>query len=384
MGLPGESFASQAGVWDNEFMENKGKPETEQSKTKKILVIRLSAIGDVVRTVPAVYSIRQTFPDATIHWLVEDRCADILEGFPAVNALKQVPRRGWKKMGLLKRIPAVFRFIRELRREKYDLVIDFHGILKSGLYARFSGCGRRVGYSKPIAKEWNTLFINEKIPAVSGTISRYDRNFLLPRYFNSSASEINPGLPISDTDKKAAESFLAKYGIGIKTAVFLYPGTSARGRYKRWEPGKYGKLADMIQLQLQLPVVVGWGPGEEKIVEQVLEASSTTPVILPPTKMKELAAFIAASQVFIGGDTGPMHIASLMGTPVVTIFGPSDPVINEPARFTSFRIVTVKADCSPCRNRKCSHLKCLTAITPEMVMKALKEIRQEMKHNSHT
>ncbi|NOZ13086.1 MAG: glycosyltransferase family 9 protein [Acidobacteria bacterium] len=349
-----------------------------QSEPEKILVIRLSAIGDVVRTVPAVDAIRQIFPAATIHWLVEDRCAAILKGFPAVDELKQVPRKGWKKMGLLKRIPAVFRFIRGLRREKYSLVIDFHGILKSGLYARLSGCKRRAGYPKPIAKEWNTLFTNEKIPAVTGVMSRYDRNFLLPRYFDRNVTEQNPGLPVSAEDRKKAESFLAKYGIGLKTAIFLYPGTSSRGRYKRWSPENYGKLADMIQLQLQLPVLVGWGPGEENIVDRMLETANAAPVVLPSTSMKELAAFIGASRVFVGGDTGPMHISSLMGTPVVTIFGPSDPVVNEPARFTPFKIVTIKADCSPCRNKKCPHLKCLTAVTPETVMAALSELMQKI------
>ncbi len=358
-------------------MKKEMEPTPSTAVPEKILVIRLSAIGDAVRTAPAVYAIRRTFPDAVIHWLVEDRCADILTDFPMVDKLKLVPRRIWKKMGILKRISSFFCFIRKLRRENYDLVVDFHGILKSGLYGRLSGCKRRIGYPKEIAKEWNTLFTNEKIPAVSGPLSRYTRNFLMARYFDTNVTEINPGLPVSSDDKQIAQDFLAKYGIGLQSAVFLYPGTSARGRYKRWAPGNYAKLSDMIQLKLQMPVLIGWGPGEEEIVDQLMENASEAPVILPATTMKELAAFIGASRVFIGGDTGPMHIASLMGTPVVTIFGPSDPVINKPARFTPFRIVTASVDCSPCRNKKCSHLKCLTAVTPNMVMDSLKAVLSE-------
>ncbi|MCK5878525.1 MAG: glycosyltransferase family 9 protein [Holophagae bacterium] len=359
-------------------MTKETKPQTSRTVAEKILVIRLSAIGDAVRTAPAIQAIQSTFPNAVIHWLVEDRCADILAGFPGVE-LKLVPRRAWKKMGILKQIPSFFRFIRGIRREHYDLVVDFHGILKSGLYAWLSGCKRRVGYPKSIAKEWNTLFTNEKIPAFSGPLSRYARNFLLARYFNPTVKEENPGLPVSFDDRKMAEAFLAKNGIGLKTAAFLYPGTSARGRYKRWSPENYAKLSDMIQLKLQMPVLVSWGPGEEEIVDRMMESASEAPVILPATTMKELAAYIGASRVFIGGDTGPMHIASLMGTPVVTIFGPSDPVINEPARFTPFRIVTVSVDCSPCRNKKCDHLKCLTAVTPDMVMDALREVLSDEK-----
>lgn len=357
-------------------MTRETNSQTSRTVPEKILVIRLSAIGDAVRTAPAIHAIQNTFPYAVVHWLVEDRCTDVLARFPGVE-LKLVPRRAWKKMGILKRISSFFRFIGELRGEKYDLVVDFHGILKSGIYARLSGCKRRVGYPKEIAKEWNTLLTNEKIPAVSGPLSRYARNFLLARYFNPAALEQNPGLPVSYDDRKMAETFLAKYGIGLKTAAFLYPGTSARGRYKRWSPENYAKLSDMIQLKLHMPVLVGWGPGEGEIVDRLMETAATPPIVLPATTMKELAAFIGASRVFIGGDTGPMHIASLMGTPVVTIFGPSDPVINEPARFTPFRIVTASVDCSPCRDKKCSHLKCLTAVTPDMVMDALGEILSE-------
>ncbi len=352
-------------------------PLTSQAKPEKILVIRLSAIGDAVRTTPAVHAIRQRFSDSVIHWLVEDRCADILDGFADVDELKLVPRKIWKKMGFLKRISSFYKFVRELRNEKYDMVVDFHGILKSGLYARLSGCSRRVGYGPEIAKEWNTLFTNEKIPGVSGPLSRYDRNFLMPLYFNPDALEQNPGLPVSADDKQTAQAFLSKYGIGLQSAAFLYPGTSPRGRYKRWAPENYAQLSDMIQLTLQMPVLVGWGPGEEEIVDRLVETASEAPVILPATTMKELTAFIAVSRVFIGSDTGPMHIASLMGTPVVTIFGPSDPIVNEPARFTPFKIVTASVDCSPCRNKKCSHLKCLTAVTPEMVMDSLRELLSE-------
>ncbi len=360
------------------MMKLSAKGKQKQFNPQKILVIRLSAIGDAVRTAPAVSSIRNTFPNAEIHWLIEDRCADILDGFCPVDRLKQVPRRLWQKTGILNRIRLFFRFLRELRKEDYDLTIDFHGILKSGLYGWASGCPRRVGYPKPIAREWNTLFTNEKISGVPpGRISRYQRNFLMAQYFDPSAVEENPGLPISVEERETAAKFFAKYGIGQGTAVFIYPGTSEKGRYKRWPPERFGKLSDLIQLKLQLPVVVGWGPGEEEIIDRLLAAANEVPIVLPPTTMKELAAFIGDSRVFIGGDTGPMHIASLMGTPVITVFGPSDPLINEPARFTPFRIVSAAVECAPCRNKQCRHLTCLTSVTPQMVMDALKELLLE-------
>ena len=344
---------------------------------EKILVIRLSAIGDVVRTVPAVQAVRERFPESIIHWLVEDRCAEMITGLELIDALRIVARRQWKQMSLLKRLYSFLKLIQSLRHEQYDVVVDFHGILKSGLYTRLSGSRRRIGYPRGIAKEWNTFLTNEKVTVKPHAMSRYKRNFLLASHLDPNACEKRPVLPVTPTDHDVADYFLASHHIESGSAIFMYPGTSARGRYKRWPPERYGQLSDMIQQQLRRPVLLGWGPGEEQIVSTVVGSAKKPITVLPKTTMKELSAFIAASRMFVGGDTGPMHIASLVGTPVLTIFGPSDPVINEPARFTPFRIVYAGVDCSPCRKKDCDHLTCLTSISPEMVFESLLSLLNE-------
>ena len=345
----------------------------------KILVVRLSAVGDVVRTIPAVQALRRHFPDSTIHWLVEDRCSELLEGLPGIDALRIVPRRQWKKMGKLAWLGAFRKLLRSLKAEQYDLFMDYHGILKSGIYGALCRIPRRIGYPKGIAKEMNTLFNNEILPPHDPRMSRYTRNLLMTQYLDPGAVEERPGLPLGESDRLFASEFLALSGLDGRPFAFLYPGTSPRGRYKRWEPVRYGELVDRLT-EMGLPALIGWGPGEETIVAEIQKSTRGETVVPPLTTLKQLGALLERATLFIGGDTGPMHMASLLGTPVVTLFGPSDPVINEPARFTPFRIVYAGVDCSPCRKKDCRTLACMNDISVGMVMDAVNDLLEEVRN----
>nr|WP_320131817.1 glycosyltransferase family 9 protein [uncultured Holophaga sp.] len=341
---------------------------------KKILVIRLSAIGDVVRTIPSVAALRVRFPEARIHWLVEDRCAEIITGLEGIDGLKIAPRRAWNKLKGLARFRAMLAFGHELKAEGYDLVVDFHGVAKSGFLAFLSRSPRRVGYPKGIAKEGGHLFLTERVPVVEGKLSRYDRNFLLPRYFDPAATEPSPSLPLGEADRSMAGGWVQDQGLSPKGFVFLYPGTSKVGAYKRWPAEHFGRLADLVAEHFGLSSVIGWGPGEEEMVERLVRTAQRPVHVLPLTSMKEMAAVLELARLYIGGDTGPLHMASLLGTPAVGVYGPSDPVLNEPWRQTPFRIVRTGIDCSPCRNRKCDHLSCLRLLEPERVLKSVGEL----------
>ena len=344
-------------------------------KLKKILVCRLSAIGDAVRTVPSVAALRKVFPDCEIHWLIEDRCVDVLENLEYVDKFKIVPRRKWKKLSVWGKVKSYFNFVNgELKSEHYDLYIDFHGILKSGLYGFFAKIPVRLGYQKPIAKELNTFFTNYKMEKVTDKLSRYERNFLIPLHFDKGLKQEKAKLPIAKEERDFVSEWLKENNIKEKEFFFVYPGTSLKGRYKRWMPERYGRPAKMLYDRYKLPSVVGWGPGEEEIVEKVIASSQGKAIKIPLTTMKQLAAFIEKAYLFVGGDTGPMHISSLVGTPVITIFGPSDPVINRPAEFTPFKIVYANWHCSPCRNKKCKTLECLYAIKEEDVLNAVEDL----------
>ncbi len=340
----------------------------------KILICRLSSLGDIVRTIPAVKAIRGIFPESEIHWLVEDRFAPVIEGLSYVDKPMIVPRSAWQKLSLIKRPRAFLSFIHHLKGEQYDIFLDFHGALKSGVYGRLSGIPRRIGYPSGIAIELNTLFTNEKISASPRRMSRYERNFLIPKHFDDSLQQAPVDLPITKEDHSFAHSFLKNNSLQQENYIFMFPGTSDKGRHKRWTPERYGKLIDLISEKWHLPTVIGCGPGEEHLAEAVQANATVLPVILQHVTIKQLCAVIKKARLFVGGDTGPLHIASLLNTPAVTIFGPSDNVLYEPARFTPFKIVSAEMDCSPCRKKKCHKRECLDAVSPEMVFKAVSDM----------
>jgi len=348
----------------------------------KILVARLSAFGDVVRTVPAVKAIRKIFQGSEVHWLVEDRYAPLIEGLSYVDKLIIVPRKDWQRLPLRKRPRSFFSFIQKLRNGHYDIYIDFHGVLKSGVYGFLAGIPRRIGYPTGLSKEFNTLFTNEKISAIIGKMSRYERNFLIPKHFSAGVEQTPADLPISKADRAFAASFIEAQGLRPKNFVFMFPGTSVKGTHKRWIPENYGRLIDFVYEQWDLPTVLACGPGEEKIVADVQASAANSPSILSQITPNQLCPVIENALVFLGGDTGPMHMASLVGTPVVTIFGPSDLVLNEPAKFTPFRIVSAEIDCSPCRKKNCSKLECLQAVTVEMVGEGISSLLSDMEFNN--
>lgn len=342
--------------------------------TPKILVSRLSAMGDVVRTVPAVKTLRDIFPESEIHWLVEDRCAPIIDGLIYVDRLQIVPRKAWGELSRRSRLPAALTFARRLRRERYDLYLDFHGILKSGLYGLLAGVPRRLGYPRPLARELNALFTNEKLSAPSRRISRYERNHLMPLHFAPEARIDRAELPITREDEAFAQRLLDESGLRTKGFAVVYPGTSFRGRLKRWLPERYGSVIDSLHRNQGLPTLIGWGPGEDSLVRQVLSSVTVGTVVPPATASKQLAALIRSAAVFIGGDTGFLHVASMVGTPVVAILGPSDPVVNEPGRFTPYRVLHSGVDCAPCRRRGCRARECMNAVTPDMVIGAVEDL----------
>jgi heptosyltransferase I len=342
--------------------------------TPKILVSRLSAMGDVVRTVPAVKALREFFSTSEMHWLVEDRCAPIVDGLKYVDRIRIVPRREWSRLPPRRRPAALLNFVRSLRTERYDLYLDFHGLFKSGAYGYLAGIPRRLGYPRGLAREFNFLLTTEKVPAPTGRLSRYERNHLIPRHFAPNSRIERADLPITPEDEEFALRLIEREGLQSGEFAVFYPGTSPRGRLRRWPPERYGAAIRALWSRRGLPTVVGWGPGEESLVDEVLSYVGGRAAIPPATSLRQLAAVIRKAAVFVGGDTGFLHVASMVGTPVVAILGPSDPVVNEPGPFTPFRLLHAGVDCSPCRRRLCRGRECMNAVTPDMVIVAVEDL----------
>jgi ADP-heptose:LPS heptosyltransferase len=333
-------------------------------------------VGDVVRTLPAVSCLRAAYPGSHIAWLVEPASASVLEGQPWVDEVILFPRgllgdslRGWHLVGAGR---IARQFLQELRRRRFDLAIDFHSILKSGILGRLSGARRRVTYARPFARELAFLFATDHARIDPLKISRFERNQGLVRFL---ALQSDPDLQPLRLDPKALERVEKALGPG-PAPVAIHPGTSDATPHKRYTVAGYAEVARALADRQGVASVVSCGPARDDraFAAAIVAASGGAARVAPDTpSLADLAALFSLSRLYIGGDTGPMHVASLVGTPVVQILGPTDPVENAPYPRAPSRTARVQIHCNPCR-RGCAAATCMRLIPPNSVTDAALEL----------
>jgi lipopolysaccharide heptosyltransferase I len=317
-----------------------------------ILVIKLSAIGDVVLTLPAVSALRKSFPDARISWVVDAKASAILDGNPIVDRII--------KLDTSKSLPqtiSAFRSARgQLRESHIDIAIDFQGLLKSALVARLSGAKRRIGFATHELREGAShFFLTEQIgPAEGGHM--IEKNMRLVEAAGATHSgEYEFPIVVSSTDERFVKNRL--YAEGITEFVILNPG----GGWvtKLWAPERYGELAGWLWKNYNLRSVVTYGPGEEGLVEKVLQNSRKGIAVGISTTLKQFVALARRARLMVTGDTGPMHLAAAVGTPIVAMFGPTAPHRNgpfSPSDVSIGRDVPCRTDCY---RRTCNEWICM-------------------------
>ena len=301
--------------------------EKQFNNPKNILVVRLGAMGDIVHVMPAVMDLRMVFPFARISWLVEDKHKDLVECLPGIDEVIVFPRREWQSSlkhphNYLKIISEARVFLKKLRDRKYDIVLDFHGNFKSGLLTYLGGAATRIGFSRGYCKEFNFLFTNLHITPQEQKINRVDKYLTLLRGLGIEAHYQRPVFSIPDTDRIYIEDFIHQKHLNQKSIAIIHPGTSLFGKYKRWPPKNYADLADQLIQELGYSVIFTWGDQEYKIAEEIVSFMCYQATIACKTSVKQLIALLQHGHLFIGGDTGPTHIASCIGIPTVAIFGP--------------------------------------------------------------
>ena len=350
---------------------------SENDKPRRILIIRLSSIGDVVRTLPALTSLRRQYPGSHIAWAVEDKSSSILEGHPDLDELLVFERK--KIAGLLKHPLCFFeglsllaRFLGKIRGAGYDLVFDFHGILKSGLIAAFTCSPSRVGFAKDFVKEFNHLFTNRKIIPSDARLPRVTRNLELIRPFVSGENTAEkPVIGIAGNHREKARAFMTEKFGDHHPLVAVHPGTSRD--IKKWSARSFAMVCDMVAESLDAKVVLTWGPGELGEAELICSLAKTRPEVgMQTDSLFELAAILEACDLMITVDSGPMHIGSAVGTPVIAIFGPTDIQVNSP-HWQPYEIVSSNMECSPC-DENCDFAKCMGAVAPEAVLAAARKL----------
>ncbi len=339
-------------------------------------MLRLGAVGDVVRTLPAASALRAAYPDAHITWIVEPASAELLRAQPWVDEVMVFPRPRLAERLAARQFGEALgegrAFLRRLRGARFRMVVDFHSILKSGLLSLLSGAPVRVGYARPYGREFSWLFANARAEIVPERCSRFERNAALVSYLGfSRAGHPEPlriPAPVRDEMTKALDAD------GRPVAIF-HPGTSDGTPHKRWNPEGYAAVArSLAEEGVDVRVTAGPARDDRVLAEAIVEGAAGAARRAPETKsLLELAGLFAASRLYVGSDTGPMHVASLVGTPVVQLMGPTHPVENQPYPETLSRTVRVPVACSPCR-RGCSAAVCMGVIGPEAVVEAARAL----------
>ncbi|MGD9723854.1 MAG: glycosyltransferase family 9 protein [Pirellulales bacterium] len=286
----------------------------------RILIVRLSAIGDVVHGLPVLCALRAAYPQAFLAWVVEGRTAEILRCHPALDELIVVPR-GW-----LKRAREVWTLARTLRRLEFDTAIDVQGLTKSAVAARLSGAKRRVGFDGVDGREVSRWLNNRLVlPAATHVV---DRNLELLRALDIDRPQARFDLTVPPADHAAADRLLEGLSLAGPFAV-INPG--AGWPSKLWPAERFAAVAHRLGQSRGVPSLVVWAGAQERAAaEQIVAASGSWAKMAPPTSLGELVAIARRATLFLSSDTGPLHLAAAVGTPCVGLFGPMPAERNGP------------------------------------------------------
>lgn len=345
-----------------------------------ILIVKTSAIGDVTHTLPALNALRNHYPDAHITWLVEEAAADIVKDHRALDRVLVSRRKYWAKemrggfASFIKAWREVLTFIHALRDTRYDLLIDFQGLLKSGVWVLLADAGRKIGFGRGMEHaECSYIFLNERIPPVAMDTHALTREMALLKAIEVEADEITFDLPITDSDRAKIKVMLAGNGIDLQQPLIAI-NPQATWPTKLWFNDRFSEVADHL-LERGFAVVFTGSPADRVEIDQIIAGMKGKAANLAgETSLMSLAALYRMAKVVVSTDTGPMHIAAAVETPLVAIFGSTAPWRTGPWG-EKHMILRADIDCSPCLKKNCmKESECMRGISVEMVLSAVDEI----------
>ena len=283
---------------------------------ERFLIVRLSSLGDLVHTLPAVAALRRSFPDAGVDWLVDRRWSSVIELVDGVSEVIPLDRS----------VPGHLACIRRLRGAHYSCVIDFQGLYRSAMLAGFSGARRRIGRERKAAREPGAAwFYTERVSPQGRHIAEMNLS-LAARAGAKPRAEMEFPIRAADEASRQVREKLAR--LDMARYVVVSPGGGWRS--KLWPAERYGALCAELRRRHGLRAVINAGPGEQALAEGVATAAGESkPVAMCPS-LTELAALLAGARLVVGADTGPVHLAAALGTRVVALFGPTDATRNGP------------------------------------------------------
>lgn len=339
-----------------------------------ILIVKLSAIGDVVHALPFLEALRKGFPGAAVDWVVEEDASQILLGHPALDRVIISRRKWWQRRlrtagNHLSVLRDIFHFLSELRSSNYDLVIDLQGLFKSGTLVGLSRGKRKIGMTG--FREGAGLFLNERPIPVDDGRHAIERYLQVAEYIGCGAGGQGGRIPFTKRDRDSIDVVLDHHGIQHKPLVGINP--MAKWPTKLWEPKQFATLASRIQDVLGHEVVFTGSQRDRPVIGRMIQTMPTHPLNLAGLiSLKELAYLYTRCTLAVTTDTGPMHMAAAMGCPVVALFGPTSPLRTGPYG-EGHQVIRTGIECSPCFKKRCDHMSCMKEIGVEQVFEAVKK-----------
>jgi heptosyltransferase-1 len=339
----------------------------------RVLIVKLGSIGDIVHTLPALAALRVGMPQAEISWVVERQSSEILRDNPLLDRLIEVDTKALRR-GLMsgETLRAPRQQLRRLRASAFDVALDFQGLLKSASIARLSGARRVFGYSRAGLREpASAIFLSKRV-AVPKNTHVIRKSLMLVREALGVAvpedpEELSFPIAVGAEDQKDAEQAAASTG---GRYAILNPGGG--WPTKLWSVDRFGKLADLLWSSYGITSLVPYGPGELELAEGVRQSSASGKAQPVNLSLKAFYSLARGARVYVGGDTGPTHIAVAAGTPIVGLFGPTEWWRNGSPRPEDICVERNDIDCRvDCHRRSCSKWICMD-IEVERVMQAVR------------
>jgi heptosyltransferase I len=363
---------------------------------RKILLIKLSAVGDVVHTIPVLNKLRLRYPTAQLDWLVTPAIAELLRHHPAITNVIEFEREAWSTPWRLAPFASYARLAAKLRRAAYDLVVDMHGQFRTAALTLATGASARIGFDRPRAGVWDAS--PRKFPeqarkhawqgAREGSWVAYTHHIPVPtldlhavdRYLNVGPilgldrESADFSFPIPQSAISGVETLLAQHGVNSTDIVIMAPGTI--WETKQWGSDRFAKVARHF-LSKGFAVILIGSQRERVVCEEVAALAPGAIDLAGMTALSELAALIRRSAISVTNDSGPMHLAVALDRPVVSIFGPTDPVWIGPYRRAN-AVLHADLECSPCYLRKLKHCHhghaCMRSVSAPAVIERAERI----------
>ncbi|MFQ5579775.1 MAG: glycosyltransferase family 9 protein [Nitrospiria bacterium] len=343
------------------------KDRLKEIEFQEILIIKPSSFGDVIHALPAVGAIRRRFKKARISWLIKSEWGPIIEGHSFIDEVLSVPFSWGSLQGM----------VHAVRKRSFDLVVDLQGLFRSAVLGFLSKAPVRIGLAN--SREGAPFFYTDCVSVPQGAMHAVDRYRLVSEALGAGGDRIDFGIDPSEEAVSSADQLMAEVGLP-QSAPFVLVHPTARWESKKWDRDRFAKLGDWLIGEKNIPLFFVGSSGERSEIDQIISSMRQSAENLAgKTCLGTLAELSRRACFFVCNDSGPMHLAAAMGTPIFALFGPTDPKKVGPYGSTS-TVIRKGVDCTGCRRGRCmQEKKCMKAILVEDVIREISSRWQEIK-----